>query len=76
MGVFKLNWYYTDWKRNYDDLVILREIKGDEWFKYELSQKRMLKKYSLAGYIFLKIKLFILKQWKDFFLKIIAKHKI
>lgn len=74
--VFYTRYYYADWKRNYDDLVILREIKGDEWFKYELSQKRMLKKYSLAGYIFLKIKLFILKQWKDFFLKIIEKHKI
>ncbi len=74
--VFYTRYYYMDWKRNYDDLVILREIKGEEWLRYELSQKRMLKKYSLAGYIFLKIKLFILKQWKDFFLKIIAKHKI
>ena len=56
--VFYTRYFYTNWKKNYDDLVILRELKGSEYFHYELSQKRVLKKYSLARYIFLKIKLF------------------
>lgn len=67
--VFYTKYYYTNWKKNYDDLIILRELKGDEYFRYELSQKRMLKKYSLTRYLLLRIKLSVPIKIKNCFNK-------
>ena len=55
--VFYTRYYYRQWKKLYDDLVILREKEGAKYLNYDLSQTRMLKKYSWLSYHALKVKL-------------------
>jgi hypothetical protein len=58
--VFYLKYYYNNWKKLYDDKIVIKAIDGEDWLMLELSQKKMLKKYSFLKYSLIKIKVIFL----------------
>ncbi len=57
--IFYIRHAYTNYKKLYDDKIIIREKFGDPYFRLELNRKLRLKKYTWFSYTLLKIKLFL-----------------
>jgi len=55
--VFYTRYNYNNWKKLYDDIIVLSNKSKENFLYLELSQDRMIKKYSKLNYLFLKIKL-------------------
>lgn len=58
--VFYIKYDYSNWKKLYNDKLIIREKLNAEYKNIELYQSRMLLKFNKLNYVLLKFKLLIL----------------
>lgn len=59
--VFYIKHPYIKWKKLYSDQINIRERQGKDWVNIELSQSKMIKKYSALNYRLFKLKYFVLR---------------
>lgn len=59
--VFYIKHQYLNWKKLYNDKVSVREKHGTEYKNIELSQSKMIRRFSKFSYKIMQLKLFFLK---------------
>lgn len=58
--VFYIRYPYTNFRKLYDDEIVLRERQGNEYFSRALSLRKLMRKYSWTKYQLLKLKFLLI----------------